>query len=80
MGPLEARLSREAYAVRVAPPEVFVPVRFEVHWRRFGTVPTDLMRDAALAARRMARPTEDEADRVLFAELFVRDHVLGGGR
>lgn len=73
--PFRIRLDATAHAVRLAGDEVQVPVRFEVHWRRFGTVPTDLVRDAAYAACR-GQPKADEADCQAFAEVFLRDHVL----
>lgn len=75
---LEPRMSRDSYSVKVAAGQVLVPVRFEVHWRRFEKVPTDLVRDAAYAARRSTMDPFDEADCQTFAQVFLRDHVLGG--
>jgi hypothetical protein len=67
-------LDASAAAPRVQEGRVHVPVRFEVHWRRFQTLPTDLVRDAAYAAARQSG--RDEADAMVFAEVFLREHVL----
>lgn len=53
-----------------------MPERFEHHWRRFGNVATDLVRDAADLAVRQEAPTMDEADRRTTVEAFVRERVL----
>lgn len=70
-----ARLEERTHEARLEGDTVAVPVRFEVHWRRFGTVPTDLVRSAAYAAAR-ATGRMDDADAQVFAEAFLRDHVL----
>ena len=74
--PLRPFLGGE-HAVKLEGDALRVPVRFELHWRRFRTLPTDLLREAAFQARRAQRvPGEDEADWTVFAEAFVRDEVL----
>ena len=67
-----------AYRVRVRGSEIEIPVQYEIHWRRFQTIPTQVVRDIAYLAKREASlPVPDDADCHAFAEVFVRDHVLG---
>lgn len=76
---LEPRLDDGTHRLRIQAGTVRVPVRYEVHWRRFRTLPTELVRDLAFAVVRWVRPEEDEADAQVFAEAFLRDAVLGWG-
>lgn len=73
----ELELDPRAHAVRLREPHVLVPVRYEVHWRRFHTLPTDLVRDAAYLAKRASPDRPDEADCQAFSQWFLREHVLG---
>lgn len=78
MARFELALDAAARRVRVAGARVSIPVRYEIHWRRFQTIATELLRDAAFEASRVNQPELDEADRVVFAEVFVRDRLLSG--
>lgn len=73
-------LDPAAARVRLVQDALRIPVRYELHWRRFGVVPTELAHEAAYAAHALVNPEGDEADRLTFAEVFVRDHVLASER
>ena len=70
---LHAEFDPTTDRVRVQGETVRVPAKHEIHWRRFQTLPTDLVREAAYA---LARRSQDEADAHAFAEAFLRDAVL----
>lgn len=82
--PLARALQHAEYDVRLDPAGhrgrldedlILVPVRYEVHWRRFRTIPTELVRDVVFEAHRRSG-RGDEADWMVAAEAYVRDHVL----
>lgn len=76
--PLKAVVDASAHRARLREHTLQVPVKYEVHWRRFRTLPLELIREAAyLAKQQQSLPVPDEADCRAFAEVFVRDHVLG---
>lgn len=64
-----------SHKVRLQDNRILVPIRYEVHWRRFRTMPTELVRDVAYAAWRQ-KGEGDEADWQALAESFVRDHLM----
>lgn len=74
--PYEVVLDPDVQAVIFDGRRILVPRRFEAHWRRFRTVPTDLVRDAAYLAALRAAPLMDDADRQVMTEAFVRDRLL----
>lgn len=82
---LSEELGQPPYTVRLGPASLrvqlhgttlLVPLAFEQHWRRFRTTPTDLIREAARLAREQADPDLDPADLEVFAEVFLRRHLL----
>ncbi len=74
MPPPRLQADAEAHGLRFRADEIRVPVRYEIHWRRFRSLPTELARDLAHAAGRAQG--YDEVDAQAFAETFVRDVVL----
>lgn len=79
LGVLRVEVDAASARVRLDRGVLRVPARFEHHWRSFGALPTDLVRDLASVAHDAAPGSGDEADRVVFVEAFVRDHVLNAG-
>lgn len=55
---------------------LLVPEGYVRHWRRFGVLPTALIRDAAYAMKRASMPaapgTSPEADAMAYSERFLR--------
>lgn len=74
--PYELRLDPAGHRVRLDGEILWIPVRYEVHWRRFHAVPTELVREAAYWAKRLGHGAADEADCEAFAEAFLRDNLL----
>lgn len=74
--PFQLKLAADSHVVRFHEGVLYIPVRYEVHWRQLRTVPTELVWDAAYDVRQRTGDGIDEALCSVFAETFVRDHVL----
>ena len=82
----DVRFRADAFSIRVDPSGVLhVPTAGRAHHERFGNVPTDTARGLADALKRHEMRTHAKGDdpelveieAMLFAEVFVRDRVLG---